>query len=1497
VTKKGTSLRWRMILMIAGVPLLIMVPVLVSFGNLYTNAYRELYWDKSHIVANQIQYMVVNSVAETTYLSDKTIQEMLASFVRASEKNGIREFSFVAIVDSNGFILQHSTPGVVNTVDGQLTKLSEEAIYQRTSEYDPQDITWVTEREYEIGKLYLVSHPLTLPNADAIPYFLVIAMKATLVDPPIMPMILAAIIILLLVILLMQLFLNRTVLGPLSKIAEGVVILGAGELEHRIHIEQKGELGFVAEAFNSMAKQISDLVTSLEFTVKSRTDSLQMRNLQLEAVTLVGQEAAQQRSVDELLDTAVHTISDKFGFYHTAIFILNDEKTWAVLRSTSSDGGQRMLNRGHRLSVGKQGMVGNVAFTGKPRIALDVGDDAVFFRNQDLQSTRSEMTLPLIVENEVIGVLDIQSEEPAAFSTEDINVLQLVANQLAVALSNVRVLEALETTIAELRVLQTDYNRRGWAKLTRSDRPLAYEYDSTETMPVTPIPVPMDITNEKAEHRIVMDGATPVVLEALQAGDRVLGYMGLSDSNRVWTDDELSLIHSVGEQIALALDNARLFEDSQRSERQQLLISQILQSASNPELSSDHILPEIATILGRSLDFAVIIGTLPASSFPYAHSYALVDAEGKTLPFIQTDIFLDEERCDYYRNLMIPTTATLESFVTSIMMKDTNTSQDEVLNFLNEYDVEHALYIPMISGEQGKRFIGLMKPRSNPPIDQYTKELAIDLAYQIAVVMDNLDLSEETQQRSEELRLLYQNSLELSELLDPNDVLQAIAKLGMGLMDADASHQWVFLPEIEEIELMFDNGGGMGNRIGTRISIGKGLVGKAIEEQKTLVVDDYHTWEYQINGLIPPEFHAMLAMPLIGRYQPLGVLVCLSRQVAAFGSREISLAELFSAQAVAALENAQLNQDAQRRAEEFSSLYNAGIELITIMEVDGLLNRAAEWSYRVLSANHGIIYLLEPGSGEYIRGENANDPLYLIESTFDKETRDILTELIFNRMDSLLIHDVRTHDSLKTSALAQHGMLSLIGVPLQVGEDVIGIMCVSSIETHHFRDRDLDLLEFLATQVSSALQNSLQFDQTERALAVVGRQARYQSNVSQAVAILTEHGTESIQEVLHLLADAAEVPLALYYDAEQEGNRTYWRINSHWLSSELSKAYIHDLLLQQLNVNDMPEWAEMLTERVSFAAHLEDLPVELHKLLERFGSMMILTVQGEMEYPGFIALLRDSDVLWENQDVVTLQTTAAALSNTMARERLFNQVQQTLNETEALYLGGAALSESNTYQSILNVLLNHTILGKDSADVTLQLFNSMWSESHIPEYAEVVAYWSEEERIHTRDRFYVNDFPSSVEIIRKGAPTYIEDIVKDPRLDRRARAMFNKALGAQSVILVPLVVGGQRVGYLHATYPERQSFSSQDRRQLASLSQQAAIAVVNIQQLRATEARVRREQLIRQISSRIQEAPDVEGVLQSTIRELGRAFSTSRNKIQFQMPKRDAADMTGNTGE
>ncbi len=179
-----------------------------------------------------------------------------------------------------------------------------------------------------------------------------------------------------------------------AELRQGVARIGGGDLTYELRIRTGDEIEELGNEFNRMAAQLKGLITGLEERVAERTRDLERRTTQLQAAAEVAREAAAIRNLDALLDDVVHLISDRFGFYHAGIFLLDDAREYAVLRAASSEGGQRMLARGHKLAVGKIGIVGFVAGSGQPRIALDVGEDAVFFDNPDLPLTCLLYTSP-----------------------------------------------------------------------------------------------------------------------------------------------------------------------------------------------------------------------------------------------------------------------------------------------------------------------------------------------------------------------------------------------------------------------------------------------------------------------------------------------------------------------------------------------------------------------------------------------------------------------------------------------------------------------------------------------------------------------------------------------------------------------------------------------------------------------------------------------------------------------------------------------------------------------------------------------------------------------------------------------------------------------------------------------------------------------------------------------------------------------------------------------
>jgi GAF domain-containing protein/HAMP domain-containing protein len=240
------------------------------------------------------------------------------------------------------------------------------------------------------------------------------------------------------------LWVSGRITRPLIGLTGITNLIASGDLSQEVpHTARRDEIGALARAFDQMSRQLRDLITGLEDQVNNRTRQwqeanykLQRRAIQLETVTLVGRAITSILNLDDLLLEVVNLIRARFDFYHAGIFLVDTEGEWAVLRQATGEAGQRMLARKHQLAVGGQSIVGWVIANGQPRIALDVGEDAVHFRNPDLPHTRSEVALPLMVGSRTLGALDVQSTEETAFDEEDVAILSLMADQVAVAIDN-----------------------------------------------------------------------------------------------------------------------------------------------------------------------------------------------------------------------------------------------------------------------------------------------------------------------------------------------------------------------------------------------------------------------------------------------------------------------------------------------------------------------------------------------------------------------------------------------------------------------------------------------------------------------------------------------------------------------------------------------------------------------------------------------------------------------------------------------------------------------------------------------------------------------------------------------------------------------------------------------------------------------------------------------------------------------------------------------------
>ncbi len=369
--------------------------------------------------------------------------------------------------------------------------------------------------------------------------------------------------------------------------AHNEISFGEGEARRHYRLD-------ISPLHDRRGQVTGQLITLSDITELRREEEISARRgRQLEAVAQVAREASTIHDLDQLLGQVTRLTAKQFGFYHVGIFLLDEPGKTAILRAANSEGGKRMLERGHRLQVGEVGIVGHVAETGKTRIALDVGDDAVFFQNPDLPETRSEMALPLTVREKVIGVLDMQSTQPQAFTREDIEILQILADQVAIAIENARLLIESQAVIRQLQTFSAGQAREAWqGRLHGQIQGYVYTplgFKSLRDM--KPLP-----KNTQSEGRHLM--AVPIILRGQEIG-RI--NLHREPSQPAWSKKEHALAIEIANQVALALENARLVSDAQQRAERERMLSQAA-ARMRETLDMDTILQTAARELQRGLN-------------------------------------------------------------------------------------------------------------------------------------------------------------------------------------------------------------------------------------------------------------------------------------------------------------------------------------------------------------------------------------------------------------------------------------------------------------------------------------------------------------------------------------------------------------------------------------------------------------------------------------------------------------------------------------------------------------------------------------------------------------------------------------------------------------------------------------------------------------------------------------------------------------------------------
>ena len=379
--------------------------------------------------------------------------------------------------------------------------------------------------------------------------------------------------VVLLLLVVASVIVTRSIARPLAELTAATQQIEQGNLDVQVPVTTQDEVGQLAQTFNSMVGQLRNILRTLE----ERTQGL----------TIVG--AINERltgilNIDQLLDEVVDQIKDNFNYYHVHIYLFNQAKDRLVVAAGTGPAGATMKANQHGIDVNAKSLVARAARNANVVSIANVRQEDHWLPNPLLPDTQAEMAIPVILEGQVVGVLDVQEDKTDAFDEASFDLLKSVADQVAVGIRNARQFEQVQSALAELQAIQTRYLEQSW------DRASLSRFTSAQA--------DVQLADEIAE-------TTPVLTRPIEFRQVTIGSLELEDTTpqRVWSEDELTLVVAVVDQLAQSAENLRLFEETRQQAYYERLTNEItekLRQAPTLEALAKMATDELGHLLGAT---------------------------------------------------------------------------------------------------------------------------------------------------------------------------------------------------------------------------------------------------------------------------------------------------------------------------------------------------------------------------------------------------------------------------------------------------------------------------------------------------------------------------------------------------------------------------------------------------------------------------------------------------------------------------------------------------------------------------------------------------------------------------------------------------------------------------------------------------------------------------------------------------------------------------------
>jgi PAS domain S-box-containing protein len=676
-------------------------------------------------------------------------------------------------------------------------------------------------------------------------------------------------------------FITQRMLKPIGKLTKTAAAIAAGSFDDVVLVESNDEIGTLATAFNTMTTHLRNFIGSLEQRVAART-----RDLNLAAE--IGRQVSQVRHLDQLLPQAVQLVLEQFDLYQAQIYLVDETDEHLILEASTGHAGTKMLEAGHKLSINENSLNGTAATTKQAVIVANTAESPAFHPNPLLPDTRSEMVVPLMVGDRVVGVLDLQSDKPNALTEENLSAFETLSGQLAIAIQNAALLN--ERRQAETQVRENESLMRTIIDATPDwifAKDMEHRYMLLNKAFADTLQLPPDEVIGKHDLEIG-------VPEELIRGDTEKGLSGIWPGEReVMDSGQITIIE----------------ESSYMPDGRSITVSTVRVPLRDAE-------GNVSGMVGFIRDITDL----------KQFEKELQEAQTRTQGILESI------------NVPLVISRISDGIVVYVnkplaeMIRDTREELiGQVTPDFYQYPEDREVYLKELR-EQGQvsNFDLRLKRSDGDPLWTLASGRVIDFQGEPAIITSLVDISDRRKaqallaRRATELETVADVGTVAATILDPHQLLQRVVDLTKERFDLYHAHIYLLDENGEELELT-SGAGDIGQSMvaeGRRIALAQkqSLVARAARSRAGVIVNDVQAESGFLPHPLLPDTRAEMAVPLITGSRVIGVLDVQSDQVDRFTAEDVSIFTTLASQIAVALQNARRYDEAQQALDELTRL-------------------------------------------------------------------------------------------------------------------------------------------------------------------------------------------------------------------------------------------------------------------------------------------------------------------------------------------------------------------------------------------------------------------------------------------------------------------------------------------------------------------------------------------------------------------------------------------------